>query len=185
MVPNYVDSGGRLLRWEQFPVRVSIDRASLAIVGDGIGAYERGIREGAVVWGLATGGAIGQVDVGFDVPDAELVVRMRESDDDPDCVLFDVCRNGFVDANVVEFGRLLRRGTIVLVRDQIQRSATDLQPFIAKLVGHEMGHALGLFFHSEDPADLMYPRSNLAAAGRLYPWVSERDLNTIGTAYCR
>jgi len=184
-VPNYVNPHFRLLRWEQFPVRVSLDRVSLAAVGAAIEAYEQGIREGVVVWGLATGGTIGQVNVGLDLPNAELVVRVRENDDDQDCVLFDVCTERFFDAEVVEFARVLRHGTIVLIRDQIQREAANLEQYVAKLVAHEMGHALGLMLHSDNPADLMYPRANRAAAGRAYPWVSERDLNTLGTAYCR
>lgn len=182
--PNFVDWRIPLLRWERFPLLVSIERASLALVGDQADAYEQGIREGAVIWALATQGNIGRVNFAFDV-EAEITIRLSEQDTDGDCVLFDVCSEGFFNPEVVEFDRVLRRGTIGLIRDQIRRQATsDVKGYIAKLVGHEMGHALGVRLHSDDPKDVMYGRTG-RAAGTPYPWVSQRDLNTLGTAYCR
>lgn len=66
VLPNYLgavnspNQPGKLYRWERFPVTLSIDQPSLSIAGDKVEAYENGIREGAVVWSLATMMSLGR-----------------------------------------------------------------------------------------------------------------------------
>jgi len=188
VAPNYVGEQPPLDRWAQFPLRVSIDRASLTVAGSALDDYEAGIRLGTGVWALATGGSIGETIVDFDLPAAELSIRLIASDpDDAECRLLQLCYEGVFNATIIEDDRVLRRGEIVLVRDQIERSADivrNLREYVAGLVGHEMGHALGMSIHSPDPADLMYERWP-RAIGRPYPWASEADINSLNTAYCR
>jgi predicted Zn-dependent protease len=45
-----------------------------------------------------------------------------------------------------------------------------------------MGHALDVLKHSDDRQDLMNPSQPVQTP---YPWVTQRDLNTMGHAYCR
>jgi predicted Zn-dependent protease len=52
---------------------------------------------------------------------------------------------------------------------------------IYMMVLHEMGHALGLIGHSDDPRDIMYPRFSVDAEQGL----SVRDRNTLRELYAR
>ena len=181
VLPNYAgavnspNQPGKLYRWERFPVTLSIDQQSLSMAGDKIDAYENGIREGAVVWFLATNGVIGAIEISYDLPDAQIIVSLSQDFDD------EVKYEGEVKLN--SSGRVLLPGSrILLYPDQILRWATkiqltaptQLQPFVAKIMAHEMGHALGVMVHSPDPRDLMFG-GDWSQDAPPYPWVTERD----------
>ena len=181
--PNYVgerDSDGvmgELYRRERFPLRVSI-----ASGGDN-DAYREAIEKGLAVWALATGGVIGAVDIRTDWSDADLTVQVGPHP------VYD-CRNPrtrwygiFVDRQVVA-PRIVRGGRIFICPENFNATPSDVLR-VAHVVGHEMGHALGIAGHSTHPADLMYEDDvAVNAPAGSYPWVTTRDLNTLGTAYC-
>jgi predicted Zn-dependent protease len=190
VLPNYVGAGlspgtqGNLYRWERFPLQVSIDQGSLSIAGDDVRIYEDAIREGAVAWSLATNGVIGAVEIGLNVPDAHITVGLSHQD--------------LPEQQGVTYpkntGRVLLPGTrILLFLDPIVAEAArieltapnQLQPFVAKIMAHEMGHALGVLAHSPDPRDLMFGGRDWSQAAPPYPWVTESDRHTVGEAYCR
>jgi len=182
--PNYVVQPLDLLRWEGFPLQVSIDSRSLSLVGAAEQVYRDAIEAGLQVWSVSTAASIGVVDVAFDRAGADLVVQLSEVPDDPhdDCNYFAQCDGEFV-ADALE-GRVLRRGRIVLYPAHVSVPPAELPAYVAKLTGHEMGHALGLSLHSSDESDLMFQNAR-RSTGRPYPWLSPSDLNTLGTAYCR
>lgn len=179
--PNYVGEtdvlghGVALFRRERFPLRVSI-----ASGGD-TDAYREGIEKGLVVWTVATGGVIGAVEIGIDWPDADLSVQVG-----PHPVYN--CRtegwHGIFADGQIAAPRIVRGGRIYICPENFGATPSDVLR-VAKLVGHEMGHALGIGGHSTAPADLMYEDdASVNAPAGSYPWVTTRDINTLGTAYC-
>ena len=186
IAPNYVSEPFWLLRrWETSPVRVSIDSQSLSIAADEAPVYLEAIKEGLAVWSAATNGAIGAVEVDLDLAAADLVLKLSHPEGADDDCYFLSCHGRFAEG-VVD-GRFIRSGTILLYPANVGNlyPADFLRRSVAQLTGHEMGHALGLALHSNDERDLMFGRTLSAKAQAAYPWVTERDLNTMGTAYCR
>lgn len=59
---------------------------------------------------------------------------------------------------------------------KIRKSNKD----IYQVVLHEFGHALGLYGHSSDRNDVLYPNNNMIGIH-----TSRRDFNTIRSLYCR
>ena len=179
--PNYVQELDSLqhivvlYRRERFPLRVSI-------AGDpDTQSYLEAIKMGLMVWSAATGGTIGTVDIGIDAKEADLTVRVGTH---PiyDCRV-DMWHGIFADAENPS-RRILRGGTIYICPENFRATPSDVLR-VANVVGHEMGHALGIAGHSTDAGDLMYENDVLGSApADSYPWVSKRDLNTLGTAYC-
>jgi predicted Zn-dependent protease len=182
-MPNYLNQLGDMFRWENFPVRVSIDRASMPMAGDRILTYEQAIRDGVIVWALATQSIVGTTILDFDLANPNIVARLEEPDEDER-----VLQNEGTFTWLLLDARRLRRGTIRIL-PEIIREVTQNQrleessDYIANIVGHEMGHALGVQKHSDDHTDLMHSFRN---HGRIpYPWVTQRDRNTMQEAYCR
>jgi predicted Zn-dependent protease len=93
-------------------------------------------------------------------------------------------------------GRVLRAGTsVTLFPEEIAvwvagiapaTSNQSLRTYIAKILAHEMGHALGVNLHSPDARDIMFGGiSDWSRDAPPYPWITENDRNTIGEAYCK
>ena len=181
-LPNYFNPGGPFTRWERFPLRLSIDSASLPFAPSELFvAYVKGIREGAVVWSLASGEAFGILsEVGSNLQNADITVRV----DQPvgEALLFGT--EGEVELLQLDSARIIRRARILLYPSNFPPlSPPELQAYVANIVGHEMGHAFGVLQHSTDPSDLMFGSRNQKRAS--YPWITVRDLNTMSEAYCR
>src|SRR3990172_672377 len=148
-LPNYFNPGGPFTRWERFPLRLSIDSASLPFAPSELFvAYVKGIREGAVVWSRASGEAFGILsEVGSNLQNADITVRV----DQPvgEALLFGT--EGEVELLQLGSARIIRRARILLYPSNFPPlSPPELQAYVANIVGHEMGHAFGVLQHSTD-----------------------------------
>ena len=176
--PNYVSEVEGLYRRGRLPMILSIagDEQTLA--------YAEGIRRGAQLWAVASGGAFGTVDVGVNRSDADVTIRVAPAPTYDCRVPRQMYYGIFIDPET-DPPRIRRGGDIYLCPENFGATPGDVLR-VAKVVGHEVGHALGLAGHSGDAADLMYGEDyDVLAPAASYPWVSRRDLNTLGTAYCK
>lgn len=183
LTPNYVDNsvrgtefdfGGPRLRWREFPVTVALDSTTLSLIEDRT-AWETGILQGVHAWDVATGGAIGTFSFVADPLTADIVVRLSAYVED-DCKL----QNCLGVVSHEEDGRYLRHANIILFPEAVAWTRDK----IAQITAHEMGHALGLMFHSTDSSDLMYYRGLRLPVPEQYPWITASDLNTMTILYC-
>lgn len=183
VLPNYLDQEGAMFRWERFPLRVSIVGVSLSMAGDRAPIYDQGIRHGVIVWFLATQGIVGNVIVELDLNNPDVVIRLSAADEEER--VFGI--EGRFTWKLVDHRRL-GHGTIEIYPEVAQeivraRHIPESSDYVANIVAHEMGHALGVQKHSNDRSDLMHSGRNHGAVP--YPWVTQRDLNTMQEAYCR
>ena len=173
--PNYVrapDMNG-LFQWRGFPLRVFFDTGE---------AYtpqrERATRAGFDQWARGTNGVIGYRVVN-DPRQADVTVRFIPDEyvpGEPGTV-------GRTEVSILN-KRWLVRARMVLA---VGRIAFEDLPGLA---AHEWGHALGIQGHSDDKGDLMYASTlryvrpdGTYVPGQRAQTVTERDLNTIRTAY--
>lgn len=178
-VPNYAmntDLGGRLERWEAFPLTVAIDSSSMALV-ESWTVWRMGIELGLRAWADATNGALGTTRLVSDASTADIVVRVSTVDPDSDCSSLD-CR-GEVTTQV--YGGRMHRAVLLLYPEA---RTTWTRDKVAQVTAHEMGHALGILLHSFDPADLMWGGGLGPPVIERYPWITPADLNTLAYAYC-
>ena len=164
-----------LYRRDHFPLRVAIAPGETE-------AYVTAIIRGLAAWGAATGSALGSVTAGVGLADADFTVRLGTHP------VYD-CRRpptqwyGIFAERQVTAPRIISGGVIHFCPENFNAGPEDIER-VAKVIAHELGHALGIAGHSDDSLDVMYGEDYAVAPAR-YPYVSARDLNTLQIAYCR
>lgn len=157
-VPNYVPQLNRLLYWERFPVTVYFVRDE-----NYSEQYRQLALQGFNQWVEATNKVVQYVEVQRR-EDAQIVVMFK-----PDTT------NGLTTFEYYPRSGVLRSATMEV--GTRSKNPTDIRSVAA----HEFGHALGIYGHSTNPSDMMYPTfvSNVPLQ------ITQNDLNTLKTAYCQ
>jgi len=155
----------------ELPVRVWVE--------DALGLPDH-VARAIDVWGSAF--LYGEFDATLvsDSASADVIVRGGAPDDKlqrirlgsalrPECA-------GFTDIDIDVASHELRLPIRVSLDSRSLPDDPDLEPCLALTSIHELGHAMGIFTHSEDPEDIMYtdPEVDLP---------SNRDISTAEAAY--
>lgn len=165
------------LRWQQFPVRVAIEPAANTPEDAGserdrrwVAAIRAALGDWQPYFPLVEVAAAGEATGDWDI----YVLRSRP----PAQRLRDgtILPARFADARY----ELLpsEAASPVKFRFRIRIGNQQGEEGLRATARHELGHALGLWGHSTDPQDVMYP----AQIG-LYPPISDRDLKTLQWLY--
>ena len=127
--------------------------------------------EDNALYGEFTGVLVGdssRADVIILYGTGEELMRSEDASERRDC-------SGFTRISV-ELDTTITLPFRTVIRPRLGATVEEAQDCAATLVAHELGHALGIFRHSDDPDDLMYQRP-----GRL--GLSDRDRTVFATLY--
>ena len=134
------------------------------------GEVESAVREAVLDWTDVAGPGVPRFEFVDDMGDADIPIVWADSPDGDWYIAF--CS---YDLNLAQ----LRMGvTHVLVTGRWGTGEVASLEEIHKVMLHEMGHALGLGGHSDDPRDIMYPSIRSDATG-----LSDADRLTLKKLY--
>lgn len=165
---------GRAALWplRKMPLAVHLPRPPEGLFGDPDGVFQAE-RSAVLAWTDVASPGVPSFRFVDDHGDADIPIVWAEKPDGAWYIAF--CsyharprRNLFDVEHLLVTGR--RGNGVVASTDQIH-----------EVVLHEMGHALGLAGHSDDPRDIMYPSASQDGTRRL----SGRDRNTLRELYAR
>lgn len=177
----YRDSSGSLLRWQNLPIKIYIKptEANEAISAQAIHDWQ----------------AVFSVDTVPSSTQADVIVAW-------DKATWDQNTTGLLTKPVVQVDDHHNIRTVILISMYPMKSSTSTNQL--HVLTHQMGHAFGLWGHSDDPGDIMYPAmkselndfpsrwgwrsSSIAAKVQPVDWVedakpSQRDVNTLLKVY--
>jgi predicted Zn-dependent protease len=156
---------------DELPVRVWVEDASSlpAHMERAIDVWESAFLYGEFEATLVSDSATADVIVRGGTPEGKLRRLRLHSALAPECA-------GATDLDIDVASRELRLPIRVFVDPRSLPDDPGIEPCLALTSIHELGHALGIFAHSEDPEDLMYvdPEVDLP---------SDRDRRTAEAAY--
>lgn len=162
-LPNYVYNLTALLHWPGIPVNIYFVQDQY---------YTDSLRATALAgfdeWTSSTNGGIYWV-VTTNSNDAHIRVSFTPT----------------LSGNTLGITTFSYSGDILLpVVDMKIRTAFNGAPLldgdIQEIAAHEMGHAMGIYGHSDQPSDVMYPSQALG----IVHYLTLRDTNTMKTGYC-
>jgi predicted Zn-dependent protease len=156
---------------DQSPVRVWVEDAFElpAHMARAIDVWESAFLYGELDATLVTDSTGADVIVRGTNPDDKLQRLRLPSALAPECA-------GFTDLDIDIASHELRLPIRVFINPRSLPDDPGLQPCLALTSIHELGHAIGIFAHSDDPADIMFtdPAVDLP---------SDRDIRTAEAAY--
>jgi predicted Zn-dependent protease len=139
--------------------------------------YRDAVRDSARSWSDATEGRIGTIEFVEGTASAQIVVRFVSG---PGVT-------AFAATTATMSGRLLTHAAAEIRRpardvELLQRGrGGDVAQVIQQVVGHEMGHALGIMMHSPSSRDLMAGEIRVGRDGNA---ITAADRHTLLQAYC-
>jgi hypothetical protein len=156
---------------DQLPVRIWVEDAFNlpAHMARAIDVWESAFLYGEFDATLVSDSATADVIVQGSSPDDKLRRLRLHSALAPEC-------SGVTDLDIDLATRELRLPIRVFVDPRALPDDPGIEPCLALTSIHELGHAIGIFAHSEDPDDIMYVNPEVDLP-------SERDIRTAEAAY--
>lgn len=153
-------TGGTVARWTNFPVLIHLPLGSPA-------NWHKTLQESVESWGKY------------------IPVRVAEPSETADIEIAWINHlppRALGQTNLEVFnGRM--RVTVYLLRPSYYLPGTS-DKVLRRVTEHEVGHAIGIFGHSSDAHDLMYPMENVNPKDATkYEGITARDLNTLRKIY--
>ena len=156
---------------DELPVRVWVEDANglPGHMARAVDVWESAFLYGEFAADLVSDSATADVIVRSGTPEDKLRGLRLHRAIAPECA-------GATDLDIDVAARELRLPIRVFVDPRSLPDDPGIEPCLALTSIHELGHALGIFAHSEDPDDIMYtdPEADLP---------SERDMRTAEAAY--
>ncbi len=171
------------LLWSRFPIRVFVDPGP-----DGSGSGTEFDRQKSALWQAAVGDALAEWGAYLPLeraerPEAADILIWQQAPPlkvwrDPETGRVESrARSG--EARYEFYSARTPEGTMILAhRMTIYLGAKTSSLYLRATIRHELGHALGLWGHSNEPTDALYPQQV-----REPPPLSARDINTLIRLY--
>ena len=179
--PNYIDkvpNNNKLLRWEDdaFPLKVYIS--------NGAQEYRDAVRKAFEYWQYVTGNFVSFAYI-ENSSDADIIVNLTGDakinceEEQENCLYVAALTSPKIKGDILEYMNMM-----IHTSDPNGRNYPPSQ--IYKVALHEIGHALGMMGHSDNPDDIMYASDQHHEDDVFADHVSalsRRDLNTLNFLY--
>lgn len=177
---NQLDShpAGALI-WYDFPVKVYIQSPDSDLSPSGLQAFQRwqqGVKDAIAPWKPYI-----KMTTVEDQSEADIIITRQppaiKAEIDPETGLYNLPRNRAATTRVSFY---LTEDNPPKLKHKMAIEVSPHQTFeyLVSNISHEMGHALGIWGHSDNPSDIMY-----YAHTRDIPNISPRDINTLKKVY--
>lgn len=167
------------LIWYNFPVKVYIQSPDSDLSPSGLQAFQqwqKAVQEAIAVWQPYI--PMRQIN---NQEEADIIILRQspvlKAKINPETGLYNLPRNRAATTRV-RFSLSQDNPPILKHQMAIEVSPHQTQEYLISNISHEIGHALGIWGHSDSPQDLMY-----YAHTREIPSLSSRDINTLKKVY--
>lgn len=167
------------LIWYDFPVKVYIQSPSSDLSASGLQAFQQwqtAVKEAMALWHPF----IPMKEV-YRQEEADIIITRQppaiKAEINPETGLYNLPRNPAATTRV-SFYFSEDNPPILKHKMAIEVSPHQTLDYLISNISHEMGHALGIWGHSDNPNDIMY-----YAHTRDIPTISSRDINTLKRVY--
>ncbi len=174
---QYASNGGQVVRWNlnSFPLRYYVE-SEVAIMNYFIDAVDSSFRE----WTNASGGLFTFKKV-MNPSDADIIVTFNDRDDSEACETTSCEYSVGTTVPDIRNGQLKKMDITINTKNNLKKFFSRAE--VETVITHEVGHALGIWGHSDYPGDIMYYSTADNFGFKSSKQISNRDINTMRFLY--